>query len=254
MTHDDGTFDFFGPEYVRPPNPDCPDCSCCTAALCERGRVSVRECAGHVDDEHRSVVTGCPCSSESARGSLAWRVLRIRAVTAATEEPLPVPLEVALRGVEHGTRIAQLRGGDSVVGHLVARGMVDADAEGSTRLTEYGRLYLAARTESRQSTAVLVHDVNVRARTARVVVVGRTTGRVLTVPMDQLANEHTGLTPEELSGAVLNAYANCSATHDDDVVLTRVSNPRRPATQFGAGEFMAGAWAARDDQAPDGDR
>lgn len=246
MTHDD-VFDSFGPEYVRPQNPDCPDCLCCTAALCERGRASVQRCAGHVDDGHRSTVAGCPCSAESTHGSLAWRMLRIRAVTAATEGPLPVALEAALRGVEHGTVVAD---GDGV---LAAWGMVEGQEDG-VRLTEYGRLFLVARTESRQSTAVLVHDVDVRARTARVVVVGRATGRALTVPMDQLANDHTGLTPQELPGVMLHAYANCGAVRDDDVVLTRVSNPRLPATRSVAGEFRAGVRAARDGQAPDGGR
>ena len=37
----------FGPEYVKPAPRECPDCPCCSLALCEKGRTSLQECRGH---------------------------------------------------------------------------------------------------------------------------------------------------------------------------------------------------------------
>ncbi|MEW2568417.1 hypothetical protein [Streptomyces sp. NPDC047070] len=212
----------FGPEYVRPANADCPDCPCCTNALCVKGRASLWRCAGHVGDESlKQTVAGCPCSAETTRGTLAWRALRVRAVTLATEKPLPAPLEVKLSAIAHGQFLTV----SPDVTHLIARGLV---VSGGTELTEYGRQYLWARTEVRTPTMIRVVDVDASSRTARVFLSGRAVHRPVTVPMDQLANGHTGLTSAQLPGAALHAYANCQAVHCDDVVLTRVTNPLLP--------------------------
>jgi hypothetical protein len=226
-----GMVEPFGPVYVRPGVSPCANCGCCTAALCERGRASVSACAGNAADEDRATVVNCPCSSETAHGSLAWRAVRIRAVTAATERPLPDPLGALLAAVAAGDVVSDPEG----LRILQARRYVDAS--GPVRVTEFGRLYLAARREVRQATPVIVHDVDVRARTARVVVVGRRVDRLVTVPMDSLANRHTGLTPSDLPGVTLYAQANTTAVFDDDVVLTQVRNPARPADRrsLGAG-------------------
>lgn len=238
---DAGMVESFGPEYVRPASPACVNCACCTAGLCEQGRASVLRCVQYVQDEFRAAVAHCPCSSETARGSLAWRAVRVRAVTVATEKPLPSPLETLLLAVADGETLNVPGAGLHV---LAARGFLDLPESGP-RLTEFGRLYLAARREARQATPVIVQDVDVRARTARVVVVGRRTDRTVTVPMDQLANGHTGLTAAQLPGAMLHAHANCAAVLDDDVVLTQVRNPRLPAAPFGPARFSAGARSGR---------
>lgn len=247
---DEGMIEPFGPEWVRPQASVCGTCSCCTADLCELGRASASSCAGCVADEDRAAVAGCPCSSETAHGSLAWRAVRIRAVTAATERPLPAPLEALVRAVAAGQVVSDLEG----LRKVQARRYVDEGPEG-LRVTEFGRLYLAARGEARQATPIIVHDVNRRARTARVVVVGRTADRLVTVPMDILANRHTQLRPEQLPGATLHAHANTTAVHDDDVVLTQVRNPLLPEGAYRASQFFtAAARAGRASLSPDGEQ
>jgi hypothetical protein len=242
---DAGMVEPFGPDYVRPAPAACSNCTCCTRALCELGRATTSACAGKVGDQDRALVAGCPCSSETAHGSLAWRAVRVRAVTAATERPLPEPLETFLKAAAAGEEVSDPEG----LRILQARRYLDAGPAGP-RLTEFGRLYLLARTEARQATPVIVHDVDVRARTARVVIVGRTADRLVTVPMDILANGHTGLAPAQLPGSTLHAHANCAAVHDDDVVLTQIRNPALPVGSYRRALFSAGARAAR--QAPGG--
>lgn len=237
---DAGMVEPFGPDWVRPAATPCANCTCCTAALCERGRASTSACAGSVGDADREIVAGCPCSSETAHGSLSWRAVRIRAVTAATERPLDAVLGRLLRAVAAGGGVSS----SDRLKTLQARRYVDEGPAGP-RLTEFGRLYLAALGEPRQATPIIVHDVDVRARTARVVVVGRTADRLVTVPMDILANGHTKLRPEQLPGTTLHAHANTMAVHDDDVVLTQVRNPALPAGAVRPAHFMAGALAAR---------
>lgn len=239
--NDGGMAEPFGPTYVRP-DLACANCTCCTAELCELGRASTRSCVGHVRSEHRMNVTDCPCSSETARGSLAWRALKIRAVATATEKPLPEMLETILQAVADGTRVIDTGAGLRV---LAARRYLDLPPSGP-RLTHFGRMYVAARREPRQATPILVHSVDMRARTAQVVVMGRAADRLVTVPLDILANKRTGLTPAQLPGATLHAYANCAAVLDDDVVLTQVQNLRAAA------RFSAGVRAARQGHAPDG--
>lgn len=238
---DDGMVEPFGPQSIRPAATRCATCGCCTAELCELGRASTAACLGSVSDDHRGTVAGCPCSSETAHGSLSWRAVRIRAVTAATERPLPDPLGALLRAVAAGETVTDWEG----IRTLQARRYVDDDGFARPRVTEFGRLYLAALGQARQATPIIVHDVNVRARTARVVVVERTADRLVTVPMDILANGHTKLRPEQLPGATLHAHANCAAVHDDDVVLTQVRNPALPYGAVRPSHFMAGTLAGR---------
>jgi hypothetical protein len=241
--------EYFGPEYVRPRAAACMNCGCCTRELCELGRATVLGCAGNVGDEDRVAVAGCPCSSETAYCSLAWRAVRVRAVTMATERPVPASLEALLRAVADGDVLGEVGEGLSI---LETRKFVDL-GPGSPRCTEYGRLYLVARREPRQATAVIVHDVDERARTARVIVVGRSTTRVITVPMDVLANGHTRLAPGGLAGATLYAQANTAAVYDDDVVLTQVRNPALSSFRD-MSSFSAYARAARRPPAQGGGR
>lgn len=230
--HDDtGMHEPFGPEYVRPPKADCPDCPCCTAALCQTGRTSVLQCRGHVaQEELRATVANCPCSAESSTGTLAWRVMQVRAVSLATEKPLLPHLEIVLSAVAHGQASPERA---VEIGVLAARNLVKV-ADSGEELTEYGRRYLEARAESRQATAVQVIDVDVETRLARVMLAERRTERLVTVPMDQLANRHTALKPGELPGSVLFAQANCAADRDEDVVLTQVRNPLLPGNFAGS--------------------
>lgn len=41
---------------------DCPNCACCTAALCRRAAMSLLGCAAHTPAEHQATVAACPCS------------------------------------------------------------------------------------------------------------------------------------------------------------------------------------------------
>ncbi|MFJ3249167.1 hypothetical protein [Streptomyces sp. NPDC086782] len=238
MSYEDEPFhEPFGPQYISPPQADCPNCPCCTAQLCERGRASLLECRGHVDDSRRAVVERCPCSAESTRGTLAWRAARIRAVTAATEKLLPADTEALLRSLVGGEPVTDPAG---LLPQLTVRRYVTFEGNRPV-VTELGRAYLGARVEPRTATPVLVQDVDQKARTARVVVVGYSTETPVTVPMDQLANGHTGLTVDQLPGKVLHAEANTQAGDPDDIVLTRVRNPQLPPeAPFKPGGFVCG--------------
>lgn len=192
--------------------------------LCERGRASLLECAGHVEDDYKATVRRCPCSAESTRGTLAWRAAMMRAVTAGTEKPLQADVEALLAALAAGE---QLTDPTELLPQLTVRRYV-AIENGRPVVTEFGRTYLTARAEPRTATPVVVHDVDQKARTARVVVVAYNTETPVTVPMDQLANSHTGLTPDQLHGKVLHAETNTRVDDPDDVVLTRVRNPQLP--------------------------
>lgn len=77
--------------WVRPFPGDCPDCDCCTARLCEKGRQSPLGCAGHSALAERSAVAGCPCSAETTPGTYAHRLAQVRAEKRAAQaeaEPL----------------------------------------------------------------------------------------------------------------------------------------------------------------------
>ena len=58
----------FGPVYARPPGADCPDCECCTKALCDKAREAehwiFRSCAFHSGSPE--LVRGCPCPNRNA--------------------------------------------------------------------------------------------------------------------------------------------------------------------------------------------
>lgn len=207
----------FGPELVRPAQKECPACGCCSAQLCERGRDSVMECVGLTPTVDRHVVQGCPCSGEMTRGTAAWRAGRIRSTLQALVMPLAPEVERELRVVASGLAAGSAYG---LAPQLLACRYI---ADGGERpvVTELGRAYLAARDEPRTTTAVHVELVDVRARTARVIVVGWSLDEAVTVLMDQLTAA-TGLRPAELPGRFLEAEANCETAAADDVVLSAV--------------------------------
>ncbi|CAL9608845.1 hypothetical protein SUDANB1_05583 [Streptomyces sp. enrichment culture] len=208
----------FGPEYVRPAPAACPDCACCSARLCERGRSSVHQCGGISDKPE--TVKDCPCSAPTARGTHAWRLERIRAVRYAVERPLEPAEEAFLRALADGEDGVQDPAG--VVKPLTVRGFLRFDEEARMlRVTEFGRTYLSARDDARFVTPVHVEAVDLENRTARVVVVGWHITEPVTVLLDQLIHE-TGLSPAELPGSFLEAAANCRAEDRDDLVLTAV--------------------------------
>lgn len=67
-----------GHRWVRPANPDCPNCDCCTAVLCERGRENVFGCLGRSSDfdpDVRKRVGDCPCSAGTTPGTAAYRTI-----------------------------------------------------------------------------------------------------------------------------------------------------------------------------------
>ncbi|MDQ1018802.1 hypothetical protein [Streptomyces afghaniensis] len=213
----------FGPIYVRPANPDCPDCDCCTAALCAKGRASVSECSGHVDDESLvDRVTGCPCSAESTRGTLSWRAGMVRATTFATERPLREELERLLNLVADGQDLGGLA---ELLPKVVVRRYVRWAPGQQPELTDFGRAYLDARKGPRVESLVSVQSVDEAARTVVALIPAYSADQPVTVPMDLLANSRTELGPPVLTSATLYAEVNPGARAADDVVLTKVRNP-----------------------------
>ena len=76
----------WGGEYVRPAPAVCPNCPCCTLALCEAGRADVFGCLGRLGDtdpEIRQRVAACPCSAETTEGTEAHRAAQVRAAKRA---------------------------------------------------------------------------------------------------------------------------------------------------------------------------
>ncbi|MEU0059872.1 hypothetical protein [Streptomyces sp. NPDC006334] len=211
----------FGPEYLPPAQAPCPNCPCCSALLCEKGRNSVMQCHGHVGDSATvAVVSACPCSAETTRGTHAWRVAQIRVVKHATEQPLAKAAEYVLRALAGGESFQdpteELRG-------LRARRYADGDGE-SWRITLLGRRYLLALEEPRYTSAVHVNSVDVKTRTAQVVVLGWHMEREVTVLADVLS-QATGLELRELPGRYLDVKVNIGAVDADDLVLTRIQMP-----------------------------
>jgi hypothetical protein len=211
----------FEPLYVRPASKECPDCPCCSAALCERGRQSTMRCSGQSlrDDSLRQLVFGCPCSAETTQGTHAWRAARIRITRHATERPLRTPAALLLRVLESGE--GDVEDPENVLGLLKAHKYAGVDGDGRPVITEFGRRYREARTEQRFATPVEVEAVDPKARTATGIVVGFSLERAVTVLLDQLTND-TGLKAEELPGKFLEAEANCRASSPDEIVLTKV--------------------------------
>ncbi|WNI31456.1 hypothetical protein [Streptomyces sp. ITFR-6] len=175
----------FGPEYVRPAQADCSRCGCCTAALCEKGRNSVRRCAGSTTDEHRTTVDGCPCSAETTQRTAAWRPV---------EDPNSLFPQLKLRGL----------------GQLV---------HALPAITPLGHTYLAALDDARAPASVRVVDVDMKSRTAQVEVTAWRTDELATVLVDLIASD-TGLNIDALPGSWLVAEANCHADSHDRLVLT----------------------------------
>ncbi|MFB8406399.1 hypothetical protein [Streptomyces sp. NPDC055912] len=208
----------FGPEYVKPAQRECPDCPCCSLALCEKGRTTLHACAGHTQEDRRGIVSGCPCSAETTRGTAAWRAARYRVTMQATIQPIPVDVEAALRAVAAAEATQQMT---EQIQHLAVRRYV-AFQDSQPTLTHLGARYLEARGEARFRTPVEVESVDVVARTARVIVVGWSLTAGVTVLLDQLVVE-TKLQPSELPGKVLEAEANCRTQDSDDLVLTRIT-------------------------------
>lgn len=211
--------EFFGPDYVRPVQMDCPNCSCCTANLCAKGATSILECFGLTSEDTRSTVRGCPCSSEETRGTVAWRAGQLRVTMhATTDRPLEVDVEAALRAVAAGDDVAEYA--EQMTPLSLRRYL--AFEESRPVITELGARYLAARDEHRIPTPVQVEAVDVATRTARVIVVGWSLTDGVTVLLDQLISA-TRLKAEELPGLFLEAVANCEAAEADDLVLTDIT-------------------------------
>ncbi|MDT0543589.1 MULTISPECIES: hypothetical protein [Streptomyces] len=230
----DQTVKPIGPEYLRPLQPECPNCSCCTAPLCQKGRNSTLECIGNTRTEFAATVAGCPCSAETTRGTHAWRMARIRVTRHALEVPLPDTAEGILRGLADGTGTVSDPAG--LITPLRALRYVAVD-NGAPSITDLGHAYLTARGEPRFATPVEVQAVDVDTCTARVVVVGWNPTAGVTVLLDQLAHA-TGCTAEELPGKHLEAIANCRTQEADDVVLTSIRiAPPLPESWTGAESY-----------------
>ncbi|GGZ72859.1 hypothetical protein ACFOOM_01260 [Streptomyces echinoruber] len=223
--------DLAAPERLRPAQEPCPDCTCCTAVLCERGRYDVAECMAHTPAELAVMVAGCPCSAPTTRGTHAWRAEMIRVTKHATEAPMPVEAEEILRALTVSESFTDPGG---FLRTLRARGYVTGTEEGAPLITEFGRRYITARTERRHATPVEVVSVDTRRRTAQVVV-GWDIDAPVTVLLDQLMTS-TQLPAEDLVGRFLEARANCHAHDADDLVLTRIQlSPDMPADWMNGG-------------------
>ena len=209
----------FGPLYERPAQTPCPNCSCCSEMLCERGRRSVQRCSGSTDAGTMQLVSGCPCSAETTEGTHAWRAARIRITRHAIERPLRTTAALLLRSLETG-EASEVEDPEEVLGMLKAYRYVAVEG-GRPVITAFGRRYLEARTETRFATPVEVEAVDHKARTATVIVVGFSLERAVTVLLDQLVTD-TGLQAAELPGKFLEAHANCRADSPDEIVLTNV--------------------------------
>lgn len=214
----------FGPEYVRPAGAPCPDCECCTAALCARGRASVLRCVNHVDaEELKESVRECPCSAESTRGTLAWRAAMVRAVTFATEKPLRPEVERLLTDVYE----AELPNGEreALMPILAVRRYVTWAPGSVAQITDFGCAYVWARRGVRTESVVSVLSVDVEARTAQVIIPAFSADQPVTVMMDQLVNSRTEVTVETVLTVPLYAEVNPDAVTAEFVVLTKVRNP-----------------------------
>ena len=233
----------FGVDYLRPVQSVCPYCSCCSAALCRRGRRSVLECFGHTDPVARSTVAGCPCSAPTTEGTAAWRAALTSATLQAAELPLPEPVEDMLRCLAGGqTTVPDPHG---LLLALRLRGFVQTSG-GLLAVTDAGRAYLAARDGERITVRGRVLDVDTSENVARIALEARPDTRV-TVLLDQLA-ALTGVEVGELPGLELDAVANPGAERAEEIVLTGIrARPvplpdrwRRPAVADGTDGEAAG--------------
>lgn len=214
----------FGPEYVRPAQPDCQRCGCCTAALCETGRHSLLRCQGHVDAEHRETVYGCPCSAETTRYTAAWRMAQVRVTRMARELPVGAEAEAMLRVLAEGGTASDL---EHVFPQLKVRGLGQI-INGLPSIAPLGHVYLAAKDGVRAATTVRVLDVDKKTRTARVEVAAWRADEPVTVLMYQITTD-SGLDVDSLPGRWLTADANCDVPDADRLVLTAFRTAPLPA-------------------------
>ncbi|WP_406501523.1 hypothetical protein OHA04_27295 [Streptomyces sp. NBC_01590] len=227
----------FSPEHVRPDPALCPNCPCCSLLLCEKGRNSVTQCLGHVGDSTAAtIVSACPCSAETTRGTHAWRAAQVQAVKHATENPMPRDAEMILRVLAGGQSF------EDPASHLTwlhARRYVDTDRE-SWRITMLGRRYLSALDEPRYPSAVYVQSVGLETRTATVVVIGWHMNIGVTVLADHLSNA-VDLPLDSLPGRYLDARVNLGAADPDDLVLTRIQLPAQITSDYVSVRPLRGA-------------
>lgn len=230
----------FGPEYAEPPaaRADCPDCGCCSARLCERGRSTVMTCAG-LTAGPAETVADCPCSGELTAGTMSWRLARSRAARRASERPFPRPVEDVLRAAANGRPVdaSSEQARALVLLHYLAPGRDD----GSLVLTEFGRVYLMTVDHPRYLSPLLVVSVDTRSRLAQVLVEAWSNETAVTVPADQLVAALGGGDISSLPGARLMCSANTWAETADDVVLTAVQVPPMPEPSPLAAPGMPGA-------------
>ncbi|NGO67840.1 hypothetical protein [Streptomyces boncukensis] len=221
----------FGPEYVRPPQKDCPDCPCCTVDLCKRGRTSLLECVGFTADEHKDTVYGCPCSTVTTPHTAAWRAGLVRVTRLAREMPIGLEAEALLAVLADGQDVDA---DGELFAQLAVRGLATRTDDLRPVITDLGRTYLAARDDERATAAVQVVDVDKKDRIALVEVAAWRPEEPVTVLLDQVTAD-TGLSADELP-EWLAAEANCHAPDTDRLVLTGFSVTPDPPQGWTDGE------------------
>ncbi|MEV7011578.1 hypothetical protein [Streptosporangium sp. NPDC051022] len=75
-----------GHRWVRLAPAACPDCSCCTARLCEQGQKNPFGCSALVAPGVKWTVQDCPCSAETTEGTAAHEAVQVRAARRAEQE------------------------------------------------------------------------------------------------------------------------------------------------------------------------
>ncbi|MYX33455.1 MULTISPECIES: hypothetical protein [unclassified Streptomyces] len=207
-----------GPDYIRLPQPDCPDCHCCSAVLCARGRTTVSACAGKTSREAREIVDGCPCSAQSTTGTAAWHAAKISLTRLAMGKGLSGEAEELLSGLATGEVLDGLLG---PLEELTRRWLVEF-VDLRPQPTDLGHVYLSARRlDEWKRGPVVVMDVDERERTAQVVVTAWKTDELVTVHVDQLVGA-SGLQPGDLPGKFMEAAANCAVEDADHLVLLEI--------------------------------
>ncbi|MGA5496692.1 hypothetical protein ACPCSP_20255 [Streptomyces cinereoruber] len=216
----------FGPEYVRPRQADCPDCGCCTAALCDRGRTSVMRCHGHVDNDHHLMVRECPCSAETTAQTAAWHMARANATRLAVERLLPADVEAMLRALADGVVPEDPA---NLFPQLYLRGLARVVDE-VRAITEMGRVYLRARDGQRTVTRVQVVAVDEKADRAEVVIPAWRPGERVAVLGHQIVS-NSGIAKDLLPGLWLEAEVNCDAAGVEELVVTQFRSPTPPPAE-----------------------
>ncbi|MFB7115178.1 hypothetical protein [Streptomyces sp. NPDC056291] len=181
----------------------------------------MRACSGSTAPETMQLVSGCPCSAATKRGTHAWRLAQFKAVQHATERPMNTPCALLLRALADTGPGETVDDPEGSLGLLKAYGYAVDSAEGGPVVTDLGRRYLRAREELRWRAWGEVVSVDLTARTATAVVSGFNAGGAVTVLLDLLL-AGTGLDVVRLTGTRLEAEANCHAETADDLVLTKI--------------------------------